>query len=102
MYMSNGLFAAAVVAMCMVGALAQANRAETAGSQYVDFAAQKDWAIGQDMRSKTVAAAGRSKDERVEGFLRDRENVSYDYIPGRFDGPGSGTGTAAGQPDRPS
>ncbi|OAQ66448.1 Hsp40 co-chaperone Jid1 [Pochonia chlamydosporia 170] len=89
MYMSNGTFAALVVCMCMIGALAQMNRAEAAGEQYVDFVQQKDWAIGQKMRDKSVAAAGRTKDERVDTFLRDRENLSFEFQPGRYDGPTS-------------
>ncbi|OAA49681.1 Heat shock protein DnaJ [Metarhizium rileyi] len=65
-FMSNGTFAALVVCMCMMGALAQMNRAETAGEQYVDFVQHKDWAIGHKMRERTVASAGRTKDERVD------------------------------------
>lgn len=87
MYMSNGMFAALVVCMCMIGALAQMTRAETAGEEYVDFVQQKDWAIGQKMRDSTVAASGRSKDERVDTFLRDRENLSFDFQPGKYDAP---------------
>ena len=83
MYMSNGMFAALVVAMCMVGAMAQANRAETNGAQYVDFVSQKDWAIGQQMQRSTLESAGQTKDQRVEGFLRDRENLAYDFSPDR-------------------
>ncbi|KAG8409811.1 J domain-containing protein 1 [Metarhizium acridum] len=87
MYMSNGTFAALVVCMCMVGALAQMNRAEAAGEQYVDFVQQKDWAIGQKMRENTMASAGRTKDERVDTFLRDRENLSFDFQPAKYDAP---------------
>ncbi|KHN97155.1 Heat shock protein DnaJ [Metarhizium album ARSEF 1941] len=88
-YMSNGTFAALVVCMCMIGALAQMSRAEAAGEQHVDFAQQKDWAIGQKMRESTMASAGRTKDERVDTFLRDRENVSFDFRPGKYDAPPS-------------
>ncbi|KID88366.1 Heat shock protein DnaJ [Metarhizium guizhouense ARSEF 977] len=87
MYMSNGTFAALVVCMCMIGALAQMNRAEAAGEQYVDFVQQKDWAIGQKMRENTMASAGRTKDERVDTFLRDRENLSFDFQPAKYDDP---------------
>ncbi|QPG93655.1 hypothetical protein C2857_001438 [Epichloe festucae Fl1] len=86
MYMSNGMFATLVVCMCMIGALAQMNRAEAVGEQYVDLVQQKDWAIGQKMRESTVAASGRSKDERVDSFLRERENLSFEFQPAKFDG----------------
>lgn len=87
MYMSNGMFATLVVCMCMIGALAQMNRAEATGEQYVDFVQHKDSAIGQKMRDNTTAAAGRTKDERVDTFLRDRENLSFDFQPGKYDAP---------------
>ncbi|KAG5998706.1 hypothetical protein E4U54_002131 [Claviceps lovelessii] len=88
-YMSNGMFATLVVCMCMVGALAQMSRAEAAGEQYVDFVQQKDSAIGQKMRQSTMAASGRTKDERVDSFLRERENLTFDFQPGKFDEPPS-------------
>ena len=83
--MSNGLFATLVVMMCMVGAMAQANRAETSGTQFVEFTQERNAAIGRQMMKESMAAAGRSKDERVDSFLRERENVSYDYVPSRHD-----------------
>ncbi|UNI17466.1 J domain-containing protein 1 [Purpureocillium takamizusanense] len=85
LYMSNGLFATLVVIMCMVGAMAQANRAEASGAQFVEFTQERNAAIGRQMMKESMAAAGRSKDERVDTFLRERENVSYDYVPSRFD-----------------
>lgn len=86
-YMSNGMFAALVVAMCTVGAMAQAGRAETSGAQVVEFSHQRNAAIGQEMRKNTMVSRGRSKDERVDSFLRDRENVAYDFAPGRYEEP---------------
>ncbi|PNY24949.1 Methylglutaconyl-CoA hydratase, mitochondrial [Tolypocladium capitatum] len=86
-HMSNGVFAALVVAMCTVGAMAQANRAETSAAQVVGLTQRRDAAIGQEMRKNTMVSAGRSKDERVDSFLRDRENVAYESAPGRYDGP---------------
>ncbi|KYK54831.1 Hsp40 co-chaperone Jid1 [Drechmeria coniospora] len=86
-YMSNGLFATLVVAMCMVGALAQANRAESSGADFVEYAQQRNADIGHQMRRDGMARAGRSKDERVDSFLKDRENVAYDYVSSRYDEP---------------
>ncbi|KAK2595399.1 J domain-containing protein 1 [Conoideocrella luteorostrata] len=94
MYMSNGVFAALVVCLCMIGALAQMNRAESVGEQYVDFVQQKDSAIGRKIRENTVAASGRTKDERVGSFLRERENLLFDFQPGKLD-------SSPSQPTRP-
>lgn len=83
--MSNGLFASLVVMMCMVGALAQMNRAGESGAEFMEQRDRSDRAIGQQMARKTMRAAGRSKDERVDEFLRERENVSYQFVPARYD-----------------
>lgn len=85
LYMSNALFASLVVMMCMVGALAQMNRAGESGAEFLEMRDQSDRAIGQQMARKTMRAAGRSKDERVDEFLRERENVSYQFVPARYD-----------------
>ena len=85
MHMSNGLFAALVVMMCMVGALAQMSRASESGADFLEQKAQADLAIGRQMAKTSRAAAGLSKDERVDSFLRERENVAYQFVPGRFD-----------------
>ncbi|OAA73570.1 Heat shock protein DnaJ [Cordyceps fumosorosea ARSEF 2679] len=84
-YMSNGLFAALVVAMCLVGALAQKNRALAVGEQYVEFAEDRNADIGRAVRRSASAAAGRSREERIDSFVRERENVAYRYRPGRYD-----------------
>ncbi|KAG5975963.1 hypothetical protein E4U55_007526 [Claviceps digitariae] len=95
MYMSNGMFATLVVCMCMIGALAQMSRAEAAGEQYMNVAQQKDREIGQKVWQSTMAASGRSRDERVDAFLRERENLMFEFQPGKFDG-----GPPPSPPDR--
>lgn len=86
-YMSNAMFAALVIIMCSVGAMVQASRAETSGTQFVKFSQERDAAIGRQIISDGMTAAGRSKDERVDSFLRERENTTYDYAPGTYDAP---------------
>lgn len=84
-YMSNGLFAALVVAMCLVGAMAQKNRAMAVGDQYVEYVGDQNADIGRAVARTAGAAAGRSREERIDSFVRDRENVAYRYRPGRYD-----------------
>lgn len=86
LYMSNGLFATVVVMMCMVGALAQMNRADASGTEYMEIKSQADIAIGQQMARRAYGASGRSKDERVDVFLKDRENLNFQFEPSKFDG----------------
>lgn len=93
-YMSNGTFATLVVMMCMAGAMTQANRAEASGAHFVESVQQKHAAIGQDMLRSSAASAGRSKSERVDCFLRDRESVACDNALTRRPAPP--------QPDRPA
>ncbi|EGX96349.1 Hsp40 co-chaperone Jid1, putative [Cordyceps militaris CM01] len=94
-YTSNGLFAALVVAMCMVGALAQKNRAMAVGEQYVEFVEDRNADIARAMQRTTGAAAGRSREERIDSFVRDRENVTYRYRPRRYDAPDEPEGAEA-------
>jgi hypothetical protein len=85
MYMSNGLFATLVVVMCMIGAFAQMSRAEQYGADLMEMKAQSNLAIGQQVARRNTIAAGRSKDERVDMFLKDRENLNYAFQPGKYD-----------------
>ncbi|KAK3187514.1 J domain-containing protein 1 [Lecanicillium sp. MT-2017a] len=85
LFMSNGMFALLVVSMCMIGAMAQKNRAQSAGEQYVDWAERRNADIGQTMMQTTRASAGMSREERVESFLRERENTGYRYVPNKYD-----------------
>ncbi|KAL6870476.1 hypothetical protein J3F83DRAFT_736469 [Trichoderma novae-zelandiae] len=82
-YMSHGAFASIVVLMCLVGAIAQTNRAEATGAQYVGWAADHSADIGGRLRSNGSAVAGLSKDERVDYFLRERENVNFQFVPSK-------------------
>ncbi|KJZ77628.1 hypothetical protein HIM_02805 [Hirsutella minnesotensis 3608] len=83
-YMRNGTFASLVVLMCMFGAMTQANRAEASGAQFVEFTQQRHAAIGQEMLKNNMEAAGRSKDERVDCFLRERESAASEHtVPTR-------------------
>ncbi|KAH8718389.1 J domain-containing protein 1 [Beauveria bassiana] len=94
-YMSNGLFATLVVAMCFVGAMAQKNRALAIGEQYVEFVEDRNADIGRAMQRSTSASAGRSREERIDSFVRDRENVAYRYRPSKYDAPDVEDGESA-------
>ncbi|KAF4966295.1 hypothetical protein FSARC_6028 [Fusarium sarcochroum] len=85
LYMSNGLFATIVVVMCMIGAFAQMSRADQYGADLMEMKNQSNLAIGQQVTRRNTVAAGRSKDERVDMFLKDRENINYAFQPGKYD-----------------
>ncbi|KAF7555127.1 hypothetical protein G7046_g6621 [Stylonectria norvegica] len=85
LYMSNGLFASLVVMMCMVGALTQISRASESGAEYMESKAQTNHQIAKHMARNNMAGAGLSKDQRVDTFLKDRENVNFDYVPAKYE-----------------
>ncbi|KAL7797306.1 hypothetical protein V8C37DRAFT_370663 [Trichoderma ceciliae] len=83
-YMSHGAFASILVLMCLVGAMAQTNRADTSGAQYVGWAADHSAEVGGRPQRNGTAVAGLSKDERVDYFLRERENENYQLVPTKY------------------
>lgn len=85
LYMSNGMFASIIIAMCMVGAMAQKSRAESIGDEYVEWKARRHAEIGKELNKRGMEMAGMGRDERVESFVRDRENANYAYAPGKYD-----------------
>ncbi|KAK4063932.1 uncharacterized protein Triagg1_9260 [Trichoderma aggressivum f. europaeum] len=84
-YMSHGAFASILVLMCLAGAMAQTNRAEASGAQYVGWAADHSAEIGGRLRRNGTAVAGLSKDERVDYFLKERENVNFQFVPTKYE-----------------
>ena len=91
-YMPNGVFAMLVAMTCIIGGMLQSERASASGAHYLKVKAQQDQAVGQEVRRTTEATAGLSKDERVGRFLRDRESVAFDYVPGRYEPPPAAEG----------
>ena len=87
-YMPNGIFAMLIAMTCIIGAMVQGSRAESAGARYVETKAQKNQEVGEHVRRSTQASAGMSKDERVGRFLRDRENIMFQFSPGRYESSG--------------
>lgn len=85
LYMPNGLFASLVVALCLVGAAAQRSRAQSIGEEYVEWKAKRHAAIGEELGRRGQVMAGMGRDERVDAFLKERENANYQYSPGKYD-----------------
>lgn len=100
-YMPNSVFATLVAMLCAVGALAQGRRAESAGAHYLDVTAQKHQDVSEEVMKSARSSRGMSQEERVERFLRDRENVLYQYVPGRYDEEGNWK-AVDGQSNRPT
>ncbi|KAL7898207.1 hypothetical protein HDV63DRAFT_31281 [Trichoderma sp. SZMC 28014] len=84
-FMSHGAFATIVVMFCLVGAIAQTNRAENSHTVYAGWVADQNNNVGRRLQRNEVMVAGLNKDERVNHFLRERENVNYQFVPAKFE-----------------
>ncbi|KAM0447742.1 hypothetical protein ACHAPV_009647 [Trichoderma viride] len=84
-FMSHEAFATIVVIFCLVGAIAQTNRAENSSDVYAGWVADQNNNVGRRLQRNEVMVAGLNKDQRVDHFLRERENVSYQFVPAKFE-----------------
>ncbi|KAL6898982.1 hypothetical protein GGI43DRAFT_75892 [Trichoderma evansii] len=84
-FMSHGAFATIVVMFCLVGAIAQTNRAENSSTVYAGWVVDQNNNVGRRLQRNEVMVAGLNKDERVNHFLRERENVNYQFVPDKFE-----------------
>lgn len=90
-YMSHGAFAVLLTFAISIGIIGQANRAGKMASNRMDLMQEKQGRLGavMDKRSSKTAAMGR--EERVESFIRDRENALWGYAPEKLETPHPGT-----------
>jgi hypothetical protein len=84
-YMSNGSFAALVLAALAVGGVAQATRAESHTTYIVERRQENQAAISGVMHRKGAASAGLGREERIETFVRERENLRYSFSSSAYE-----------------
>lgn len=84
-YMSNASFAALVLATLAVGTVAQTTRMDNNSAIIIEKRQAHEANISDALRRQSVAVAGKGREERIERFLRERENLNYDYAPARLD-----------------
>ncbi|KAG5947731.1 hypothetical protein E4U59_007610 [Claviceps monticola] len=85
--MSNGTYATLVVCMCMIGALAHMFSSEEADMMATYSRQRQDGALWDEARASRAAASGLSRNDRIENFLRERENSRFEFRAGKLDGP---------------
>jgi hypothetical protein len=85
LFMSHGAFATIVVTICLVAAIAQTNRAESSSSMYSGWVADHNTNVERRLQRHDIVVAGLNKDERVNHFLRERENVNYQFMPIKYE-----------------
>ncbi|KAI0890988.1 hypothetical protein F4806DRAFT_484239 [Annulohypoxylon nitens] len=83
-YMSNGLFASILCMFVVVGSLGQARRATSSSTNLVEMRDEHHEAISHAMRQRQHDQAPLGRQERIERFLRQREEwalVSPPHAP---------------------
>ncbi|KAG5975001.1 hypothetical protein E4U58_002258 [Claviceps cyperi] len=86
--MSNGTYATLVVCMCMIGALAHMFSSQEADMMASTYSRQRqDGALWDQVRESRAAASEMSRNDRIDNFLRERENSRFDFRASKLDGP---------------
>ncbi|KAF6817111.1 J domain-containing protein 1 [Colletotrichum musicola] len=84
-FMSNAAFAALVLAALAVGTVAQTTRMDNNSAIMIEKRQLHDMNIADALRRQGQAVAGKGREERIERFLRERENMNYDFVPAKLD-----------------
>ncbi|GKT50648.1 J domain-containing protein 1 [Colletotrichum spaethianum] len=85
MYMSNASFAALVLAALAVGTVVQTTRMENSSAYILDKKHAHEANISEALRRQGEATAGKGREERIERFLRERENINFGFMPSKLD-----------------
>lgn len=85
LYMSHQAFAALLLVFVAIGGSLQAARAESHTAHVVRKRQERHAAITEEMTRKGMETAGMSSPERIENFVRERENSAYKFAPNRYD-----------------
>ncbi|KAI1803242.1 hypothetical protein F4811DRAFT_355563 [Daldinia bambusicola] len=76
-YMSNQLFVGVLCMFVVVGSMGQARRANSNTTNFVEMREQSHASISHDMRLRQVQQASLDRHERIEHFLRQREEWAF-------------------------
>ncbi|KAK2056043.1 hypothetical protein LY76DRAFT_165840 [Colletotrichum caudatum] len=85
LYMSNASFAALVIAALAVGTVAQTTRMENSSAYILEKKDAHEAHIAEALRRQGEATAGKGREERIERFLRERENINFGFMPAKLD-----------------
>ncbi|KAK1709729.1 hypothetical protein CaCOL14_012392 [Colletotrichum acutatum] len=85
MYMSNASFAALVLAALAVGTVAQTTRMDNSTATFLEKKNAHEANISEALRRQGQAVAGKGREERIERFVRERENINFGFMPSKLD-----------------
>lgn len=85
LYMSNMTFAALVLAALAVGTVAQTSRVDNNSAYILEKKYAHEASVSDALRQQVAATAGKGREERIERFLRERDNINFGFMPSKFD-----------------
>ncbi|OBR05419.1 DnaJ domain-containing protein [Colletotrichum higginsianum IMI 349063] len=85
LYMSNATFAALVLAALAVGTVVQTARMDNSSAYILEKKHAHEASISEALRRQGAATAGKGREERIEQFLRERENVNFGFMPSKLE-----------------
>jgi hypothetical protein len=77
-FMSNGGFALLIFAFILVAGWGQATRAGKHSVNLLEMREQKHEAVSKGLHDRVAEASGKSREDRVQNFLRQRQGWGYD------------------------
>ncbi|SPN99164.1 uncharacterized protein DNG_02199 [Cephalotrichum gorgonifer] len=84
-YMSHGAFAAMLAFAISLGVAVQASHAEIMSENRSKQLAARHGQLAGMMEGRAASSAGMGRQERVELFMREREDSLAAYVPGRWE-----------------
>jgi curved DNA-binding protein CbpA len=77
-FTSNGVFAGIVVLLVLIGGWGQTTRAGKHSVGLLEMRDQKHEGVSKELQHRISESSGKSRQDRVETFLRQREGWGYD------------------------
>ncbi len=84
-FMSNTYFVALVLATIAVGSVMQATRAMESASHIMEQRDAHEASLGASVRRRERVAVSMGRHDRIDQFIRDRENIRYEFSPEKYD-----------------
>jgi len=84
LHMSHMAFAALIFLFVAIGGATQAARAESHTAHVIEKRQKQHATITEHLTRRGIETAGMSNPERLERFLRERENSAFKFAPSRF------------------
>lgn len=87
LFMSNGLFAAAIVVLIGIALWGRATTAGKRSMDYIEMQQEQNRKLSRDLRAQQFLTAPLTREDRVDNFIRQREGSPYEprHLPGHVE-----------------